>query len=1145
MLARGRTALCIRVVCNALVATYGVAIGTATPAAVGATIGAAIATASCAGLAAPLFAQGNKSLFTASVPAPRVLDRFERLDGWGTFPAEGVSLELFASAGVTGHAMTMSFDFKGKAGYAIARKAFAIGTPTGNWSFSFKARGRMRPNTLEFKLLDRSGDNVWWYTIPEFQPTGEWQAVVIRQRQISFAWGPLGGGPPRDIANIEIVVTAGQGGHGTLTLDDLVLTPLPVDVAVDGVVSATAVGTLAESDARNAIDRDTMTVWRAAIPAVPNRVLPTPSLTLDLGGVRTYGGLVITWAHGQQSPRVTVDSSNDGVSWNVAGSLNGARGTRSYLPMRDGSSRYLRLRFATEAGQAHKNATVVGVRTVSVRPLAFAATPTKLLESIARDEPRGAFPRSLHDEQNYWAVIGVSGGSSEALLSEDGQLELAKRGPSLEPFLTIGHQLVSWADVTPAQSLLDSVRPIPTVTWRTATATLSVTAFAAGSIRNSSTYARYRVVNHASTRLTGTLWLALRPLQVNPPQQFLNTPGGAARVDSIDWNGAVLRVNATLRVEPLTLPVRVGASTLDAGEASEWIANNRMPPNTHIVDRRSLGSAVMAWALDVAAGDSTDVVVATVLDGSGDPDRVARGKPEAVSRASEARLADVARIWAAEQDVVSIHLPPTAPPIAAALKANLAWILINRDGPGIQPGSRSYERSWIRDGTLTSEALLRLGRANEAKAFAEWYARYQYTSGKVPCCVDARGADPVDEHDSHGEFIHLVYEVWRFTHDTSFAMRLLPHVERAEHFIDSLSRTERTAAYDGDSLRAFRGLLPASISHEGYSAKPMHSVWDDGFALLGLIDAHQLRAELQVSRPDTLRRDARAQFALDFKAAVLRAMQAQKISYVPGSIELGDFDATSTTTLITPGGLLTLFPQAAFDSTFARYYRNARGRTKPDSTWENYTPYEWRTVSAMLQLGMKHEALAMVDQFMRDRRPVEWQQWAEVVWRDKRAAKFIGDMPHTWVGSDFIRSALDLFAFEDVACGGPVAPESASEVLWDPDNSRHSCLVIGAGIPLAWTPSGDSVMVRGLRTPWGPLGYTMTVSGKTVTTRIDAGLRMPPNGILLRTPFETPIVAALIDGVHLTARELRARSSRDPASLSLSTPARVVVLTYE
>ena len=48
---------------------------------------------------------------------------------------------------------------------------------------------------------------------------------------------------------------------------------------------------------------------------------------------------------------------------------------------------------------------------------------------------------------------------------------------------------------------------------------------------------------------------------------------------------------------------------------------------------------------------------------------------------------------------------PAEPRIAKTLEAQLRYILINMDGPSIQPGSRSYERSWIRDGSLTSDGV--------------------------------------------------------------------------------------------------------------------------------------------------------------------------------------------------------------------------------------------------------------------------------------------------------------------------------------------------------------------------------------------------------------------------------------------------------
>ena len=109
------------------------------------------------------------------------------------------------------------------------------------------------------------------------------------------------------------------------------------------------------------------------------------------------------------------------------------------------------------------------------------------------------------------------------------------------------------------------------------------------------------------------------------------------------------------------------------------------------------------------------------------------------------------------------HVPPSAESLVATLKSNLAFVLVNRDGPWIQPGSRAYERSWIRDGALTSSALLRLGHASEVREFLLAFAQKQFADGRIPCCVDARGADPVPENDSHGEFLFLAAEYFRFT----------------------------------------------------------------------------------------------------------------------------------------------------------------------------------------------------------------------------------------------------------------------------------------------------------------------------------------------------------------------------------------------
>jgi hypothetical protein len=150
-------------------------------------------------------------LQVAAAGVPVQVDDFERIDPWSAHPADGVELGLASDRGRTGRALRLDFSFRSGGGYAIARRATAIPLPP-NYVFSFWIRGEAPPNTLEFKLVDRSGENVWWYTEPDRAFDGAWHRITVRRRQITFAWGPRGGGTPDTVAAIEFVVTAGRGG---------------------------------------------------------------------------------------------------------------------------------------------------------------------------------------------------------------------------------------------------------------------------------------------------------------------------------------------------------------------------------------------------------------------------------------------------------------------------------------------------------------------------------------------------------------------------------------------------------------------------------------------------------------------------------------------------------------------------------------------------------------------------------------------------------------------------------------------------------------------------------------------------------------------------------------------------------------------
>ena len=693
---------------------------------------------------------------------------------------------------------------------------------------------------------------------------------------------------------------------------------------------------------------------------------------------------------------------------------------------------------------------------------------------MARAAPPGIYPRALLGERAYWTVIGEDGSRVKALINEDGAVDAGPGAFSLEPFLQ-EDSLLTWYNVTRRVRLAEGYLPIPEVEWTAGPLRLTITGFTAGTADRPSLIVRYRVTNASAEPRRPVLYIAIRPFQVNPPWQFLGIPGGVARVDSLHWTGTRLVVNGDRSVLPLVPPARVGVSAFEQGEIVERLRLGSFPATSAARDTSGAASAALAYPIILPPGDSADVGIEVPLAPAA-PGLLAPSE----SSANEALAAAAAR-WRERLDSVRVELPAGAgAALADAMRSTVGWILAIRNGAALEPGSRSYDRSWIRDGALMSAALLRFGYADVVREYIDWYAPHQYASGKVPCCVDARGADPVPEHDSNGEFIYLVMEYWRHTGDRPLLERMWPAVVRAVGYLDSLRQTRRTPEFRTGDAQVFFGLLPPSISHEGYSAKPMHSYWDDLFALRGFKDA-TLMARVLGHTEDAGRFAAiRDEFAGDLARSVVRTMAQHHIDYIPGAADPGDFDATSTTIALSPVAAESLLPSAALARTFERYWTNLQGRFT-DTTWDGYAGYEVRAVGAMLRLGWKTRALAALQAFLADREPPAWNQWPEVIYRDRHAPQFVGDVPHAWVGADFLRSASDLFAYE---------------------RESDSALVIGAGLDEAWL--ADSGVRVDMRTWWGPLQYSARREGSSVRFRIGDGVRVPPGGLVVCAPLSGP-----------------------------------------
>ena len=1035
---------------------------------------------------------------------PTMLDAFENLKDWRAQPADGVSLRISSDSGFRGRAMRLDFDFRGHGGYAVAHKAFNFTVPA-NYEFSFRIHGDTPPNTLEFKLIDPSGANVWWSNTPDFDFPHTWTEVVRKKRHITFAWGPKGSGDLTRVAAIEFAITAGTGGKGTVWIDELQLRPREPDrpYALTPIVTVTSEAPGFE--ARRSLDGDTTTFWQSsasgtssAAPAATPRGTPIPlpvvlppnarqAVVIDFLRSREFGGLKVDWQAGHHASDYTVDFSADGKTWETRYRVTGGNGGNDYVFLPESDTRFIRL--ALERGPAETFA----LREVTVGPLEWGKSRNAFFAAVAKDAPLGSYPKYMTGVQSYWTVAGIDGDQAEVLVNEEGMVEARKGGFSIEPFAYVDGKLYTWHDVKTTQSLAGSHFPQPSVTWDADDWQLTIGPVAALGSRDSSiAYLQYRLTNKTRTRRAVRLYLAIRPFQVDPPWQFLNTPGGVAAIRQLSAENQTVQVNGETAVVSLTPPNGFGAVTFDQGNIVDFLREGMLPPSSNVRDAFGHASGAFVYAADVDSGAAAVVELAVPLHAAS-ISQVDRERVLGV-RAPRDRVADARRTWRDAIERVTIELPPSASRTVNTLYANLGYILVNRDHAGLQPGSRSYDRSWIRDGSLEATALLRMGRADVAREFLEWYAGYQYPNGKIPCCVDSRGADPVPEHDSHGEFIYLAAEYWRHTHDRAVADRVWPNVLRAALYIDSLRQQRRTAEYQSGDKRAFFGILPPSISHEGYSAKPMHSYWDDFFALRGLKDAVELAHAL--SRPEEARLIAvRDEFKRDLYASIQFAMAHHRIDFIPGAADLGDFDATSTTIAVAPVGELGLMSETvarALERTFDRYWDEFVSRRDGTKAWDAYTPYELRTVGTMVRLGKRDRAHALLDWFFKDQRPAGWYQWAEVVWKDPANPKFIGDMPHTWVGSDYIRSVLDMFAYEREA---------------------DSSLVIGAGIPESWVMEKPGVTVRRLSTHYGPLSYTIRNENGNARVSMQAGLTIPPGGIVVHSPFARPVREMRVNGV--------------------------------
>ncbi|NLG33926.1 MAG: hypothetical protein GX548_01085 [Lentisphaerae bacterium] len=828
-----------------------------------------------------------------------------------------------------------------------------------------------------------------------------------------------------------------------------------------------------------AVDGRLDTAWR---PADENE----STLTVHLPERMLLGGLVLTWQEAFATA-YELELSEDGESWKtVAEQQNGGGGENQHF-FAAAPARAVRLTVRDSQGGP------AALARIELKGAEEQATPIRHYQAKARNLRRDLFPMWLSRLQEFWTIVGLPEEPNESLFSETGILEPFKHAFSVQPMVWADGELRTWADVELEQELQDRILPLPTVRWKTDGWQLEISAVMSGPESARFTAVRYRFIPEASAPADARLALAIRPVQLNPGWQhggYSPIPEGRFEPAG-DGSPARFFVENTPRLLMPVAPSAMGAAALDDGEIGEYLLRGEIPGTLTASDAEGKVGAAAWFDLADASNAPVDVVVVFPLDPEAAPPAELMNNPSGGFESLwQTQRADWTRLLARPE----IDIPE--PRLIEVMKSNLAYILINRDGPWFKPGPRNYNHAWMRDGVLTGAATLRCGITDMVRDFIVHFARHIREDGWVPWMI-LEGGNPVaynhnpdsgegHEYDSQGQYPFILRQYLDYSGDEEFVREMVPGAIQAIRFARKLRERRMTDEYRTDpDKQAYYGLLPHSNSHEGYYPA-RHSYWDGFWLLRGIKDAIVLAERFGLDDDAVWLRREEESVRRDFYASMLRVIRDAGLEALPGCVELADFDPTSTTMGLMVADERDHLPQPYGTNTFFIYWDELVSRMQPGGA-KLYTPYEVRNADAFVRLGWRERALEALRFFIRDGvRPAAWNHMGEVVHTSLRTPAYIGDLPHTWVGADYVNAVRSLFVFED-----------------------NEALVLAGGIDPAWLDPG--VSVKNLPTPYGSVGYRMCLTNGVLHIDL-SGRAHPPGGIRIPLPDSLAGAEILLNG---------------------------------
>ncbi|MBU3890831.1 discoidin domain-containing protein [Methylosinus sp. KRF6] len=775
------------------------------------------------------------------------------------------------------------------------------------------------------------------------------------------------------------------------------------------------------------------------------------SITVDFRFARSVVGALVEWGD-SYGLDFSAYLSDDGENFRELGRITAGGGGNGSFWWPCASSRFLRL--TLHEASAPEGAVVDELK---LRILDSDRMPIGQLERAARAGRGELYPQALLGRQVYWTVLGEFDREGEALFDEYGGLEPRRGSPQITPLLRAGERLHgASASACIRHSLVGGSLPIPSVTWSVDGLEICATALA----HAGQALVQYRIVNTSRAPRKGALVLAVRPAQINPYWQH----GGHAPIDAIAVIGREARIDDRIYAAFSREPDAVTVADFDDGDVVRLIEGGASGTDRSLCSDSGLLSAAVEFAFSLPPAARDVIVVAAPLRDGVTPDAD-------VTFFAVRKI--VARRW--RKKIGPRRITVGDPRVTETVEAQISLILVNATRPAFKPGPRNYDRIWIRDGSAQALALLWAGLAEEAEDFVLWYSQRLYPNGMVPPILDENGAinrgyGSDIEYDAQGEFVCVAAEAYRITRSRAFLTAVLEPVVRATRFIEELCA--RTNAQHGPTSR-FHGLLPPSLSHEGYS-EPSYSYWDDFFALSAFRGCAFL-ADAAGERETAAWARAKAKgFAEDLTRSIRMTSELMGEGMIAGSADREDVDPTSTSIAFEPCRVEDVLPPELLAATYDLCAAQIKSLGAPDFGG-SFTPYVIRNLNAFVSLGRLEDAFGLLELLLSCRRPENWRHWAEVVWSPPRAPQYIGDMPHTWIGAEFVTAIRSMLLREN-----------------------GDALELFRGAPDHWW-DGEGITLRNLPTAFGVVDLLACRTKSRATIEL-ASAGPPPERVTIRFP---------------------------------------------